>query len=103
MGKKTGWRKLPDGALPLFIGEGDHEVVMGCKRVFLKNTNLTNDTNPFGMFLLIAIEFHEYAVRNVFASRFAKENSLKGMKYIAQRQATLGAAPWVRDEGCCAL
>jgi hypothetical protein len=45
------------------------------------------------MFLLIAIEFHEYAVRNVFASRFAKENSLKGMKYIAQRQATLGATP----------
>ena len=35
----------PHGALPLFIGEGDHEVVMGCKRFFLKNTNLTNDTN----------------------------------------------------------
>ena len=81
----------------------DHEVVMGCKRVFLKNTNLTNDTNPFGMFLLIAIEFHEYAVRNVFASHFVKENSLKGMKYIAQRQATLGATPWGRVRGNYAL
>ena len=29
--------------------------------------------------------------------------SLKGIKSIAQRQATLGAAPWVDDEGCCAL
>ena len=48
-------------------------------------------------FLLIAIEFHEYAVRNVFASHFVKENSLKGMKYIAQWQATLGAAPWGRE------
>ena len=28
--------KRPDGALPLFIGEGDHEVVMGCKRVFFE-------------------------------------------------------------------
>ena len=72
--------------------------MMGCKRVFLKNTNLTNDTNPFGMFLLIAIEFHEYAVRHVFASHFVKENSLKGMKYIAQWQATLGATPWGRGE-----
>jgi hypothetical protein len=51
------------------------------------------------MFLLIAIEFHEYAVRNVFASRFVKENSLKGIKSIAQWQATLGAAPWGRGEG----
>ena len=25
-----------------------------------------------------------------------KEYSLKGMKYIAQRQATLGATPWGR-------
>ena len=29
-GARTAWVKLPDDALPLFIGEGDHEVVMGC-------------------------------------------------------------------------
>ena len=28
---RTAWVKRPDGALPLFIGEGDHEVVMGCR------------------------------------------------------------------------
>ena len=26
------WVKYPDGALPLFIGGGDHEVVRGCRK-----------------------------------------------------------------------
>ena len=56
----------------------DHEVVMGCKRVFFEEHEFHEFHEcTVRKFLLIAIEFHEYAVRNVFASRFVKEISLK--------------------------
>ena len=55
-----------------------------CGRIFQK-------VSPFPGF----ISFFFSVMRIVY--------SLKGIKSIAQRQATWGAAPWVSDEGNCAL
>ena len=88
----AGWRSSP-----VYRGRGPRsgDGVQTC--FFLKNTNLTNFTNvPCGAFFCSSLSNFTNSPAECLPI-IGIVNSLKGIKYIAQWQATLGVAPWGRE------